>query len=110
MCTLLHLICVAQAVVMGARYSTVLLKVSKMAKMPFLAVYGGLFSSHICKEDLQTMQIHLKADVCTFYMDCTTPKKATAALISHVVGIEPFNMVSWAHLGHIVGGFWGLKS
>ena len=45
-----------------------------------------------------------------FYMDCTTTKKATAALISHVVGIEPFNMVSWAHLGYIVGGFWGFKS
>ena len=80
-----------------------------MAKMPILAVYGGLIRSHIYKEDLQTMKIHLQADVC-LYMNCTTPTKATAALISHVVGIEPFNKVSWAHLGHIVGGFWGLRS
>ena len=64
-----------------------------MAKIPFLAVNGGLFSSHIYKEDMQTMQIHLKAGVRLLH-GFYNPQKATAALISHVVGIEPFNMVS----------------
>ena len=77
-----------------------------MAKMPFLAVYGGLFSSHICKEDLQTMQIHLKADVCLLH-GLYNPQKGHGSTHFPCGGHRAVQHgilgTSWAHSGWVLG-------
>ena len=77
-----------------------------MAKMPFLAVYGGLFSSHFYKEDMQTMQIHLKAGVCLLH-GFYNPQKGHGSTHFPCGGHRAVQHgilgTSWAHSGWFLG-------
>ena len=77
-----------------------------MAKIPFLAVYGGLFSSHIYKEDMQTMQIHLKAGMYLLH-GFYNPQKGHGSTDFPCGGHRAVQHgtlgTSWAHSGWVLG-------
>ena len=74
--------------------------------MLFLAVYGGLFSTHMYKKELQTMKIHLKADVCLLH-GFYNPQKGHSSTHfpcgGHSAVQHGILGTSWAHSGWDLG-------